>query len=217
MQKTTENTTTAPSVISILKSDCFFDDLKWITKAISKEATREAITVLNIEKDQDDLETKIVGTDGRRMHILTLPNPMLDQFPAGRYKVTVTAREILLRSVSDDFPTFPNWRNVIPDHDEHPPKDRVKGLFITSEVPGALVSGFVSLVNRFPVDEMHPADRIVFNDTFVSDLLGAKTLLARKQDSVKWSYDGAVGKPLIVKTERGVASLTGMIMPLVVR
>lgn len=215
MQKTTENTTTTPSVISILKSDCFFDEVKWITKAISKDETREAITVLNIEKDQDDLKTNLVGTDGRRLHILTLPEA--DQFPAGRYKVTVTAREILLRSVSEDFPTFPNWRNVLPDHDEHPPKDRVKGVFITSKVPGALVSGFVSLVNRFPVDEMYPADRIVFNDAFVSDLLGAKTLLARKQDSVKWSYDGAVGTPLIVKTERGVARLTGVIMPLVVR
>ena len=215
MQKTTENTTTTPTVISILKSDCFFDDLKWITKAISKDETREAITVLNIEKDTDDLETNIVGTDGRRMHILTLPEA--DQFPQGRYKVTVTAREILLRSVSDDFPTFPNWRNVIPDHDEHPPKERVKGTFLTSKVPGALVSGFVSLVNRFPVDEMYPADRIVFKDAFVSDLLGAKTLLARKQDSEKWSYDGAVGTPLIVKAERGIASLTGVIMPLVVR
>mgnify|MGYP000271218052 CR=1 FL=1 len=213
MQKQ-ENTTT-PRVLSILKGDCFFDELKWITKAISKDETREAITVVNIEKDQDDLETSIVATDGRRLHILTLPSA--DQFPAGRYNVTVTAREIIFRSVGDDFPTFPNWKSIIPDHAENPPKDRVKGVFITSKVPGALVSGFVSLINRFPVDAIYPADRIVLNDTFVSDLLGAKTLLARKKESVSWEYDGAVGRPLVVKTERGVARLTGVIMPLVVR
>jgi len=215
MQKNQENTATTTTIISILKSDCFFTAVKWVCKALSKDETREAITVLNIEKDSDGLETSIVASDGRRMHILTLPEA--EQFQAGRYQVTVTAREILLRSVPDYFPAFPAWREVIPDHDQHPPKDRVKGDFLTSQVPGALVSGFVSLINRFPVDDSHPHDRIVFNDTFVADLLGAKTLLVRKNDSVKWSYDGALGQPLIVKTERGIASLQGVIMPLVVR
>lgn len=214
MEKNQENTTTT-TVISILKTDCWFTELKWVTKAISKDATREAITVLNIEKDPDGMETNLVATDGRRMHILTIPEA--EQFQAGRYQVTVTAREILLRSVPDYFPAFPNWREVMPDHDQHPPKDRVKGVFLTSQVPGALISGFASLVNRFPVDAMYPHDRIVFDDSFLSDLLGAKTLLARKNDSVEWAYDGALGQPLIVKTERGVASLQGVIMPLVVR
>ena len=212
--KKQENTTT-PIVLSILKTDRFFAELKWIAKAISKDELREALTVLKIENDPEARETSVVGIDGRRLHVLTLPSS--DQFPAGRYKVTVTAREIILRSVGDDFPTFPNWRDIIPNYPENPPKDRVKGVFITSKLPVALVSGFVSLVNRYPVDEYYPQDRLVFNDSFLSDLLGAKTLLARKKDSVSWNYDGAVGRPLVVKTERGVASLTGVIMPMVVR
>lgn len=203
------------TAVSITKTDCWFQELKWVCKAVSKDETREAITVINIEKDSDGLETSIVATDGRRLHILTLPQA--EDWPAGRYKATVTAKEILLTSVSEDFPVFPNWQNVIPNFSTTKPKDFIKGTFITGKVQGALISGFASLVNRYPVEDLYPHDRIVFNDSFLSDLLGAKTLLARKNDSVSWEYEGAPGRPLVVTSENGIASLKGVIMPMVVR
>lgn len=203
------------TALSITKTDCWFQEIKWVCKAVSKDETREPITVINIEKDSDGLETSIVATDGRRLHILTLPQA--EDWPAGRYKSTVTAKEILLTSVPEDFHTFPNWQNVIPNFSTTKPKDFIKGTFITGKVQGALISGFASLVNRYPVEDLYPHDRIVFNDSFLSDLLGAKTLLARKKDSVSWDYEGAPGRPLVITSQNGIASLKGVIMPMVVR
>jgi len=202
------------TAISLTKTDCWFQEMKWVCKAVSKEESREAITVVNIEKDLDDLETSIVATDGRRLHLLTLPPT---DWPAGRYRATVTAKEILLTSVPEDFPPFPDWQNVIPDFSVTKPKDFIKGTFITGKVQGALLSGFASLVNRYPVDDLYPHDRIVFNDSFLSDLLGAKTLIARKNDSISWKYEGAPGRPLVITSEKGIARLKGIIMPMVVR
>ena len=82
--------------------DTAFLDLQWLFKARSKDSTRPNITSILIEP------TKIIATDGRRMHIIANPYPSV---PVGEYDVYAInqSKIILIAKVVNDNNKFPNW------------------------------------------------------------------------------------------------------------
>jgi len=83
--------------------DTAFLDLQWLLRARSKDITRPNITSILVEP------TKIIATDGHRLHIITNPYPSI---PFGEYDVyAINQSKIIIiakgGAAKDSF--FPDW------------------------------------------------------------------------------------------------------------
>jgi hypothetical protein len=79
------------------------NDIRWCLRAVSKDAAREPLHALHIEKDC------MVCTDGRRLHKCEMEEGLL---PEGNFlPVKVNKTTCILKRV--DY-TYPNWSQVVP-------------------------------------------------------------------------------------------------------
>ena len=82
--------------------DTAFLDLRWLLRASSCDTTRPNITGILVEP------TKIVATDGFRLHIITNPYPSI---PSGEYDVygINQSKVILIAKDTNSAFEFPKW------------------------------------------------------------------------------------------------------------
>ena len=93
-----------------------FRGLLWASSARSTDETREILTNVRIERD--GIITRIIATDGRRMHVHTFDPGMFDEdidlIPAGMYEIITKTAKLIVIAPSELGSTYPNWRNIIP-------------------------------------------------------------------------------------------------------
>jgi len=82
--------------------DTAFLDLQWLLRAGIRDITRHSKTGILIEP------TKIVATDGHRLHVIVNPYPSM---PPGEYDAyTINqSKTILVAKAVDDMNKFPDW------------------------------------------------------------------------------------------------------------
>lgn len=213
-------------MFKIEKSHPAFPSFRWLLKAVSKDGTRAVLKLVRIEEDPDKPDGfLVVATDGRRLHRLAVPKGALTSDPEpGNWSILKnTASEIVL--VPDTNPeteglAFPNWRAVIPATSPKDP-DQVVGAF--KAFKNHAVSAFTARCNGLTNENearkkagegLRPQELILFNDAFLSDLLGEGTLFAAKGSQL-WSFRTEYLTPAIVESEgpAGV-DLLGVLMPL---
>jgi len=95
-----------------------FKGLLWVSAAKSTDETRYVLC--NVLVEREGLECHIVATDGRRMHIHTFDPGMFDDdiqmIEPGLYEVITKTGKLIVIAPSECGSTYPNWRNIIPDH-----------------------------------------------------------------------------------------------------
>ena len=187
-------------LVTISKGNKYFDKVKWVAKAISKDATRHVITFLWC--DIKDGETNLVATNGGQLHKLLLDTNFLAGLTHGAYKVKISASEILLLPANEGI-NYPNWRHVIP---RTPPADNVISGKVTADKQSA-ISRFTAYVNSSANGEK--TDCLLYNDTLLADLLGSGTLYGAK-GKMAWEYETEFNGPCVVKSD----DLLGVIMPM---
>jgi hypothetical protein len=98
--------TRKPKVNQYTSIDTAFLDLQWLLRARSKDITRPNITGMLVES------TKIIATDGHRLHIITNLYPSV---PCGEYEVygINQSKIILIAKTVDDKNKFPNWNRPV--------------------------------------------------------------------------------------------------------
>lgn len=86
-----------------------FDILQKVVTAVSDDASRYFMSGLHAE------DGKLVATDGKRMHIWEMPEPVDDEplIPDGDWKIVSKDRKSVILEEWDN--TFPNWKRVTPD------------------------------------------------------------------------------------------------------
>ena len=164
----------------------FFKIMKWLTKAISKDKTREALQHILVEKDGKKLT--LVATDGRRLHIaeINLNNNQFNLYAKElthnmRYKVRFTAKEINLEEWPSDLYKL-NYSQVIPDFLG---KKFAGGRCVESG--GQFTNRLTTMIamDLIKLDKAAP----LFDLAYLKDALGHGSLLSSKHDDkITWKY-----------------------------
>ena len=194
--------------ISIPKSHPDFVNLKWLSKAISKDKTRHSLLFLRVEiascrdENPEDFAT-LVATCGRRMH--KLETSRIDGLETGGYSMRVTASEIML--IPEDSETtgqFPNWRQVLP---------RWEGKkWFGVELRASVESTIGITTARLNAACLEEGGMIAYNDGFLAEALGKGTLYG-----VRGYRDWKARTMLHDALELTSGELTAVIMPLRVK
>jgi hypothetical protein len=192
-------TETNRQTVTIEKTHPDFQALKWLSKAISKDATRHVLNFLNCEIDQFGT-ILLVATDGRRLHKLETDINM--NYSNGSYAISVTGKNVLLVP-KEDTGTFPNWRVVIPDFKAIPSDEMATASLVVDKQK--LVSYVTAKLN----EANSHGGAILFNDTFLSDALGSKTLFGT---AGKQSWEASTSHMHPLKLTSG--NLEAVIMPI---
>jgi hypothetical protein len=100
-----------------------FAGLVWAASARSEDETRHVLNHLLVERDpENDLITRIVATDGRRLHIHTYDAGLFDDdlcdqmLEPGLWVVVAKSAKQIVITRSDEDLTYPDWGRVNPDH-----------------------------------------------------------------------------------------------------
>jgi DNA polymerase III sliding clamp (beta) subunit (PCNA family) len=80
----------------------------FVAKAVSKDITRDNLSVIHVE--EIDNGSRLVATDGVRLHIAEIAT----KIKAGNYKPLISKDAIGFTEADTDI-TFPNWPRVIPE------------------------------------------------------------------------------------------------------
>lgn len=114
-----------------------FKGLLWVAAARSNDETRYVLNHILVERE--DLITRIVATDGRRLHVHTYDAGLFDSdicddmLEAGLYEfIAKTKSALVVAKAEDTSLSYPNWRQVVPDYSpEHSAMvtDQTVGIF----------------------------------------------------------------------------------------
>jgi len=146
--------------------------LRWVATALSTDKTRYVLTRIMIKEDV------AVGTDGRRLHILT--DPLLTQIEDGLYAVIKQNPHEVLLALDKDAGTFPNYKQVIPD--THSGSFNIGHNSKKGESVGRLIFE-LGKRNLARVDSVYADDMFSFNPdgmtVHVTDKLNAVTFTSK--------------------------------------
>jgi len=169
-----------------------FRGLLWVSVARSGDDTRYALQHVHIERE--GLQTHIVATDGKRVHIHTFDPGLLDgditPIEDGNYEiVTKSAKNLVIARATDDELQFPNWRALMP-------KDG--GMFYEENVTRASV-GRIGIRSGVLLATDFACDACGFGCGFGKD----------EAVMIRFSSEGQ-GQPMLIKHDLGRA----IVMPL---
>lgn len=101
-----------------------FAGFVWAASARSDDETRYVLNHVLVERDPDnDLITRIVATDGRRLHVHTYDAGLFDDdlcdqmIEPGLWVVVAKSGKQIVIARSDEELTFPNWSIIVPDYE----------------------------------------------------------------------------------------------------
>lgn len=108
---------TAADVIGELHP--LFRGLLFAAAARSDDEARPALTHISIERE--GLEYRIVGTDGKRMHIHEFDPGLFDSdiehLDPGLYEVIAKSAKFIVVALNEEAPKFPDWRRMLPGNE----------------------------------------------------------------------------------------------------
>jgi hypothetical protein len=211
-----QDNTTPRQLVTVTKTQAHFDSLKWLAKALSKDETRYPLKFIHCEVDGDDVT--LVTVDGRRLHKLQTTTSKLPGMASGGYSIKISAREILLiPEPGEKVGNFPNWRQVIPDYDNHPTPPEVirETVGVEKNKTASNVTAVLNAANNgvsISGDKPPVRQPIIFNDQFLSDALGQGTLFGAKGKAL-WRCETVQMSPLVITLDK-VDNLQAVIMPM---
>lgn len=97
-----------------------FKGLQWVAVARSDDETRH--TLCHVLVEQEGLITRIVATDGRRIHVHEYYAGLFDTdifddlIQPGLYEIVAKSKKFIVITPCETDLDYPNWRQVIPDH-----------------------------------------------------------------------------------------------------
>lgn len=193
--------------ISIPKSHPDFVNLKWLSKAISRDKTRATLQFVRVEiascqNDEPEDFATLVATCGRRMH--KLETSRIDGLATGGYSMRLSASEIML--IPEDSETtgqFPNWRIVLPNWEGK----KWFGVELRASVEST-----IGITTARLNEACRERGMIAYNDGFLSEALGKGTLYG-----VRGYRDWKARTMLHDALEITSGELTAVIMPLRVK
>lgn len=102
-----------------------FAGFTWAAAARSDDETRYVLNHVLVERDEEnDLITRIIATDGRRLHVHTYDAGMFDDdicdemLEPGLYEVVAkSGKQIVIARKDDEEQEYPNWRQVTTDYE----------------------------------------------------------------------------------------------------
>ena len=181
----------------ITKNNPLFKPLKWLSKAISKDKTRE---ILNYAAYHSK-EQVLVGTDGRRLHKIKgnfLASIFGNEDTLVKF-VSVSASSIVIMPVETDL-TYPDWERTIPQKEG----EKVKLLIKKGDNPS--FRAFKSIQTVCPC---------LFDEDFFKDFIGIGSFLSAKGDSLEIEFEVLDDtSPLRVHLVNGEIEMLGILMPM---
>jgi len=109
-------------MIKLTKKESPFENLYWVCLALQseKEASRKALSRVNVELDPLDDKIIFTATDGRRLHRFTADiGAYFEGVKPGLYQLAKkTKTEIVLVEDNDEDLIYPDAEKVIPDFTE---------------------------------------------------------------------------------------------------
>jgi hypothetical protein len=192
--------------VTVTKNQAHFNSLKWLSKGLSKDATRPSLHFLCCEVEDDDVI--LVTTDGRRLHKLETNIGILPGLETGGYSIKISAREILLAPETfEKVGNFPKWRQVMPDYDDHPEQEEV--IRETVQVEKNNVSSKATAVLNAANPGKEP---ILYGDQFLCDAMGQGTLFGANGKAL-WRCETVENNPLMMTLDKG-ENLVAVVMPM---
>jgi hypothetical protein len=92
-----------------MSKDKDFESLRWVAKAVSKDALRYNLTCILIE------DGTATATDGHRLHHAQL----LEDIPNGLYELVHNNQKSIMLKPARDYAEYVEWRRCIPSNTSH--------------------------------------------------------------------------------------------------